>query len=169
MKIILKRLYTNVSDIFNAPYNGIVGFSKYISSKIKDEEDIEDKFITSFSNYDLILIEHRGFKIIGTTIDYELSNIIKVKSCYFFNSNIRPILITKDNTKEFLGDIRLFVSKYEEELLHISKEIKTNCVITIINIFNMAKEEGLSLTKENLSLIIKHYKYKLQVLEHSWN
>jgi hypothetical protein len=169
MKNILNILFTTVSYLFNAPYNGLIDFKKYVSNNIKNEDDLEDKFITSFSKYDLILIEHRGLKIIGTTIDYELSNIIKVKSCYFFNSNIRPILVTKDNTKEFLGDIRLFVSKYEEELLHISREIKTNCVLTIINIFNMAKEEGLSLTKENLSLIIKHYKYKLQVLEHSWN
>ncbi len=167
-KITLNKISKILTEIFNAPYNGLVDFSSYIASKIKDENDIEDEFITSLSNYDLILIEHKGFNIIGTTIDYELNNYHKVKACYFLNANIRPILVTKENIKEMFGDIRLFVSKYEKELLHIAREIKSSCVLTVINIFNMAKELGLSLDKKNLNEIIKNHNYKMQVLAHSW-
>ncbi len=164
----MKNLKTILLYIFNAPADFIFNKIESIVSFTKEEPDYT-KYYTNLGMYDLVVIEHKGLKLIGKPQDYYLNEIKKIKACYFSsNFSTRPVLLTLENVKDKLGDMRLFVHKNEQDLLKISKELKTTCVLTLINIFISAKESNLPLDRKNLKVLKNQYKYKLNVLSNSF-
>ena len=151
----------------NTPADFILNKVKSVISFVEEEPDYS-QFYIDLNFFDLVVIEHKGIKLIGKPQDYYLSEDTKVNACYFTdNFSTKPIILNKENVKGKLGDIRLFVSKYEQELLTIAREIKVSSILALINIFISAKKSNTPLEKPYLKDLKRQYNYKLNVVHYS--
>lgn len=164
----MKDLKKILKYIFNSFPDFILGKVKSINEFVKEDPDYSF-FYNNLDTNNLVLIEHKGIKLIGKPQNYYLKDKVRVNACYFTdNYSQKPIILNNDNVKEVLGDIRLFVHKHQEELLTIAKELKTISILTLINIFMSAQENNVPLEKKNLKILNRNYKYKLNVIHNTF-
>lgn len=160
----MNNIKTILLTIFNAPADFIFKKIESIISFVSEEPDYT-QYYTNLGMYDLVVVEYKGLKIIAQSQDYYLTEINKIKACYFANSfSARPVLLTNENVKNILGDVRLFTHQHENELLQISQELKTTCILTLINILFSAKETNTPLKKKYLKTLKNEYRHKINVL-----
>ncbi len=161
-------MLNKIKNIFDYPYNTLVN---YVDNKIDfiKEEPNYDEYYNSFSSDDLILLEVKKILIVGNVYNYQPQANIKINALRFTNKEIYyPVLITKNNFKRKIGDIREFILKNEESLLVIAKELRTKCFLTLVNIYYLSEINNVPLEKKYLYPVFKKYKRNLSILENSF-
>ena len=69
-------------------------FKNNISRHIESLTDISDNFYNpNIPNNHLVIVEHRGFLLVGRIIDYELGNGLNSKICYFTEDLHNPFTL----------------------------------------------------------------------------
>jgi hypothetical protein len=158
--------------------NGVLGIKKDFSevvNNLSEEPEFfknnKDFFNPDIPNNHLVVVEHRGLKLIGKVHNYEMGNLLSSKICYFTEELSKPaVLISKKNLSYIIGDARPFVLENQDILFRIAKTIKSKSIMTLLNVYKVLKTDGHldSLTDKKIKAAYKVYQFRINLIANSW-
>lgn len=178
MAVILGEIMLIAYKIYEFLKNGVIGVKAdfsgaidYLSEEPEFFKNNKDFFNPDIPNNHLVVVEHRGLKLIGKVQNYDMGNLLSSKICYFTEEFSKPaVLISKKNLSYIIGDARPFIIEHQDVLLRIAKTIKSQSIMTMLNVYKTLKNDGNlnSLTDEKIKAAYKAYKFRLELISNSW-